>query len=58
MCIRDRHYWSDDEIVEITGVIALFGYLNRWNDVMGTSLEKEAIEFASQSIKDWSKGKH
>ena len=53
-----KHYWSDDEIVEITGVIALFGYLNRWNDVMGTSLEKEAIEFASQSIKDWSKGKH
>jgi uncharacterized peroxidase-related enzyme len=53
-----KHYWSDDEIVEITSVIALFGYLNRWNDVMGTSLEEEAIEFASQSIKDWSKGKH
>ena len=35
-------YWSDDDIVEIMGVIALFGYLNRWNDVMATSLELDA----------------
>ena len=35
-------YWSDDDIVEIMGVIALFGYLNRWNDVMATSLEGDA----------------
>jgi hypothetical protein len=34
-----RNHWDEGEIVEILGVIALFGYLNRWNDSMGTSLE-------------------
>ena len=27
-----RAHWDAGEIVEIMGVIALFGYLNRWND--------------------------
>ena len=40
---NSRNYWSDDDIVEIMGVIALFGYLNRWNDVMATSLEDEEL---------------
>jgi len=26
------------------GVISLFGYLNRWNDSMGTSIEEGAVE--------------
>ena len=39
-----RKYWDDGEIVEILGVISLFGYLNRWNDSMGTPMEKGAIE--------------
>ena len=34
-----RNHWNEGEIVEILGVIALFGYLNRWNDSMGTQLE-------------------
>ena len=34
-----RAHWSDEDIVEITAVIALFGFLNRWNDSMGTALE-------------------
>ena len=37
-----HNYWSDNDIVEIMGVIALFGYLNRWNDVMATTLEDDA----------------
>ena len=37
-----RKHWDEGEIVEIMGVIALFGYLNRWNDSMGTQLEKAA----------------
>ena len=32
------------EIVEMLGVISLFGYLNRWNDSMGTTLEEDAIK--------------
>jgi len=53
-------YWDDGEIVEILGVIALFGYLNRWNDSMATTMEDGAVnagkEFLSHS--DWSRGKH
>lgn len=53
-------YWNDGEIVEILGVVALFGYLNRWNDSMGTTLEPAAIESGEKylSKKDWSVGKH
>ena len=38
-----RKYWSEGQIVEIVGVIALFGFLNRWNDTMATPLEDEPI---------------
>jgi len=55
-----RLHWNEGEIVEILGVIALFGYLNRWNDSMGTELEKEAIESGEKYLnqKDWTIGKH
>jgi len=35
-------YWDEGEIVEMLGVISLFGYLNRWNDSMGTTMEEGA----------------
>ena len=35
-------HWDDGEVVELLGVIALFGYLNRWNDSMATTLEEGA----------------
>ena len=53
-------YWNDGEIVEMLGVISLFGYLNRWNDSMGTSLENDAIESGNHFLGKygWEKGKH
>ena len=39
-----KKYWDEGEIVEILGVISLFGFLNRWNDSMGTKMEEGAIE--------------
>lgn len=55
-----RKYWNDGEIVEILGVVALFGYLNRWNDSMGTTLEDGAVESGEKYLKEkgWTKGKH
>jgi uncharacterized peroxidase-related enzyme len=55
-----RLYWNEGEIVEILGVVALFGYLNRWNDSMGTELEKEAIASGDKLLKhqNWTPGKH
>jgi uncharacterized peroxidase-related enzyme len=55
-----RKHWDDGEIVEILGVISLFGYLNRWNDSMATHLEDPAIESGNKflSKKGWNIGKH
>ncbi|MCB9016136.1 MAG: carboxymuconolactone decarboxylase family protein [Lentimicrobiaceae bacterium] len=55
-----RMHWSEGDIVEITGVIALFGYLNRWNDSMGTAIEDGAIESGEKFLKvrGWEPGKH
>ena len=46
-------YWNEGEIVEMLGVISLFGYLNRWNDSMATTLEDDAIDSGNQYL-----GKH
>jgi uncharacterized peroxidase-related enzyme len=53
-------HWEDDDIVEIMAVIALFGYLNRWNDSMGSALEELPIEAGEKYLgnTDWEVGKH
>ena len=55
-----KKHWDDGEVVEILGVIALFGYLNRWNDSMATSLEPGAEAAGTKYFAkdDWTKGKH
>jgi uncharacterized peroxidase-related enzyme len=54
-----QHHWDETDILEIMSVIALFGYLNRWNDVMGTSLEEDAKDSAESLLKNqWDIGKH
>lgn len=57
---RLHKYWTEGEIVEILGVISLFGYLNRWNDSMGTTIEDGAVESANKYLGEigWKKGKH
>jgi len=53
-------YWTEEQIVEIVGVIALFGFLNRWNDTMATPLEDEPIEIGEKYLASggWAIGKH
>ena len=55
-----RAHWDDGEIVEITGVVALFGFLNRWNDSMATELEAPAVADGQQWLaqRGWNAGKH
>ncbi len=55
-----RKHWDEGEIVEIMGVVALFGYLNRWNDSMGTQLEDPAADSAQEYLgkHGWNRGKH
>lgn len=55
-----RSHWDSGEIVEILGVISLFGFLNRWNDSMGTEIETGAIESGDKYLKQsgWEASKH
>ncbi|MEN1785463.1 MAG: carboxymuconolactone decarboxylase family protein [Bacteroidota bacterium] len=57
---RLHEHWSEGEIVEMLGVISLFGYLNRWNDAMGTTIEKDAVDSAGRYLGKygWVAGKH
>lgn len=53
-------HFDDREILELTAVIALFGFLNRWNAGLGTTLETAPLEFAERSLAatGWSAGVH
>ena len=55
-----KAHYSDRQIVQIVGVIAMFGFLNRWNDTMATELENLPVAFAEKALAtiDWAKGKH
>ncbi len=55
-----RKHWDEGEIVEIVAVIALFGFLNRWNDTMATPLEADPVEVGEKHLAamGWSVGKH
>jgi uncharacterized peroxidase-related enzyme len=60
MFLELRKHWSDDQVVEIVGVISMFGFLNRWNDTMATPLEEEPLEFGEKHLtaQGWDAGKH
>lgn len=55
-----KKHWDDDAIVEILAEVALMGFLNRWNDSMGTALEDTPKELGEQVLTKagWSVGKH
>ena len=55
-----KAHFSDRQIVQIVAVLAMFGFLNRWNDTMATELEAAPVAFAEKALAalDWSTGKH
>ena len=55
-----RPHFSERQQVQIVAVISLFGFLNRWNDTLATTLEQAPIDFARQTLADggWSLSKH
>lgn len=57
---RMKQHWSEGEIVEITALIAFFGFMNRFNDSMATPLEEEPAEIAEKHAAKhgWQIGKH
>jgi AhpD family alkylhydroperoxidase len=57
---RLQQHFSDRQCVEIVAVISLFGFLNRWNDTMATTLEEGPSLFASKTLagNGWEASKH
>ena len=53
-----RRHWDDGQIVEIVAAVALFGYLNRWNDTMATGMEAHPAAVAGRALPGWDAGKH
>ncbi len=63
---KDEHFralethFSPRQIMEIMGVIGLFGFLNRWNDTLATELEDKPLAFANETYSSdtWDVGSH
>ncbi|MGH8661890.1 MAG: carboxymuconolactone decarboxylase family protein [Burkholderiales bacterium] len=55
-----RNHYSENAIIEIVSVIALLGWLNRWNLTLATPLEREAATFARRHLapSGWAPGVH
>lgn len=55
-----REHYSEEQIVEIVAVVSVFGFLNRFNDTMGTPLEEAPLATGERLLADhgWAAGKH
>ncbi|MCG8440768.1 MAG: carboxymuconolactone decarboxylase family protein [Caulobacterales bacterium] len=55
-----RAHWNESDIIEIMAVVALFGFLNRWNASLALPLEDLPIAAANKYLVKlgWSVGKH
>ena len=54
-------HFEESEVVEIVASVALFGFLNRWNDTMATELEELPADVAKDTLGEsfgWEAGKH
>lgn len=47
---RMKRHWTETQIVEIAAVVAVNGFLNRWNDTVAPQLEEELMEFAKKHL--------
>ena len=55
-----KKHFSDEQIVELVGVVCMMGWLNRWNDTMATELEQAPLAFGETHLErsGWTVGKH
>ena len=55
-----RRHFTEEQIVEIVAVISVFGFLNRFNDTMGTPLEEIPTASGEKFLghRGWTPGKH
>lgn len=57
---RLREFWSEEQIVELVGVIAMAGFLARWNVTLATPIEAEPNEVGEKYLaaSGWRAGQH
>ena len=54
-----RTWFSEEEILELLSVVALYGFFNRWNDSLATPLESLPRAFAETHLSPhWDVGRH
>jgi uncharacterized peroxidase-related enzyme len=55
-----KQHWSEEQIVEILATVAMYGFLNRWNDSLATELEDAPRATGDKLLqpRGWSAGKH
>jgi uncharacterized peroxidase-related enzyme len=55
-----RRDFTDTEIVELMGIVAYYGWWNRWNSSLATTLEQHPREYAERHLDpaNWQIGKH
>lgn len=55
-----KTHWSEGQIVRLLAAVSLYGFLNRWNDSMATSLESAPKALADRALapRGWDEGKH
>ncbi|OGT83777.1 MAG: hypothetical protein A3H91_02480 [Gammaproteobacteria bacterium RIFCSPLOWO2_02_FULL_61_13] len=57
---RMRSFWSEEELVDITALIGLYGFFDRWNASMATPLEADPLAVAQKYLAPhgWKPGRH
>lgn len=55
-----RLHYSDQQITELLGVVAMSGFLNRYSDTLAVVTDQESVDWASSVLGPvgWSQGKH
>jgi alkylhydroperoxidase family enzyme len=55
-----REHFTDEQITAVVAVCSLFGFLNRWNDTMATTLEDVPLATAERVLagQGWTVGRH
>ena len=57
---RLRQYFDERQVVELAGVVSVYGFLNRWHETVGTTLEDLPKTFAEENLgaSGWNPGRH
>lgn len=55
-----RQHYTDLQITELPGVVAISGFLNRYSDTLAVVTDQESVDWASSVLGPvgWSQGKH